>query len=64
MWNGTAFTESEGDRLTNPGSIGSVFVRTTSFQDDQRPSTLNFSNEVMIKNYIPIPPTRTRRYSS
>ena len=55
VWNGTAFTESEGDRLTNPGSIGSVFVRTTSFQDDQRPSTLNFSNEVMIKNYIPDP---------
>lgn len=55
VWNGTAFTESEGDRLTNPGSIGSVFVRTTSFQDDQRPSSLNFSNEVMIKNYIPDP---------
>ncbi len=55
VWGGSSFIENEGDRLTNPGSIGSVFVRTTSFQDDQRPSTLNFSNEVMIKNYIPDP---------
>ena len=55
VWGGSSFVENEGDRLTAPGSIGSVFVRTTSFQDDQRPSTLNFSNEVMIKNYIPDP---------
>ncbi|NCC85317.1 MAG: hypothetical protein EOM03_14490 [Clostridia bacterium] len=55
VWGGSSFIENEGDRLTNPGSIGSVFVRTTSFQDDQRPSSLNFSNEVMLKNYIPDP---------
>lgn len=55
VWDGYSFIENDGDRLTNPGSIGSVFVRTTSFRDDLRPSTLNFSNEVMIKNYIPDP---------
>ena len=57
VWGGSSFAESEGDRMTstNPAALGSVFVRTTGFQDDQRPSTLSFDNEVMIRNYIPDP---------
>ena len=45
-------TQSEGDTLTSSNTIGSKFVRTITYKDEEKPNVLNLNDEILIRTFI------------